>query len=72
MGVLQVCYIKTIIDWANRLIGAYCTDIDKKLSISQVISELLLHYFIYCESFSFEFPILTVKPPLPGEVPDEA
>ena len=56
----------------SQLLGAYCAYIDKKMSISPVFSELLLHYFIYCESFSFKFPILTAKPPLPGEVPDEA
>jgi len=46
-------YIRPFTGMKVPLLGAYCMNIDKKLSISPVFSELLLHYFIYCESFSF-------------------
>ena len=38
-------------------LGAYRCDTDKKLSISLILSESLLHYFVYSESINFAFRI---------------
>ena len=42
-------------------LGAYCAHIDKKLSISPVFSELLLHYFITVNPYYYFINLFTVN-----------